>query len=150
MIGDYLTEINVTCPTCVVELNKIFDLDIGNDYITFIEDTILTQLRMSKRIGAFRTKRLTFSIAFLASVILHSLILISLKNPKKPKTQSNLSLWRYLLSGALGDTENFDKKVPDSVYLDSKPYVESQGLIQENVPLTTFPRSSRRMRCQRN
>ncbi|MBC10024.1 MAG: glutathione synthase [Gammaproteobacteria bacterium] len=42
VIGDYLTEINVTCPTCVVELNKIFDLDIGNDYITFIEDTILT------------------------------------------------------------------------------------------------------------
>ncbi|MEC8299336.1 MAG: glutathione synthase [Pseudomonadota bacterium] len=42
VIGDYLTEINVTCPTCVVELNKIFDLDIGNDYIAFIEDTILT------------------------------------------------------------------------------------------------------------
>ena len=41
VIGNYLTEINVTCPTCVVELNKIFDLDIGNDYITFIEDTIL-------------------------------------------------------------------------------------------------------------
>ena len=43
VIGDYLTEINVTCPTCVVELNKIFDLDIGNDYITFIEDTILVR-----------------------------------------------------------------------------------------------------------
>ena len=43
VIGDYLTEINVTCPTCVVELNKIFDLDIGNDYIAFIEETILTK-----------------------------------------------------------------------------------------------------------
>ena len=42
VIGDYLTEINVTCPTCVVELNKLFDLDIGNDYITFIEEHILT------------------------------------------------------------------------------------------------------------
>ena len=41
VIGDYLTEINVTCPTCVVELNKLFDLDIGNDYIAFIEETIL-------------------------------------------------------------------------------------------------------------
>ncbi len=41
VIGDYLTEINVTCPTCVVELNKLFDLDIGNDYIAFIEGTIL-------------------------------------------------------------------------------------------------------------
>ena len=42
VIGDYLTEINVTCPTCVVELNKIFDLDIGNDYIAFIEEYVLT------------------------------------------------------------------------------------------------------------
>ena len=42
IIGDYLTEINVTCPTCVVELNKLFDLDIGNDYIKFIEEYILT------------------------------------------------------------------------------------------------------------
>ena len=42
VIGDYLTEINVTCPTCVVELNKLFDLDIGKDYMTFIEEYILT------------------------------------------------------------------------------------------------------------
>lgn len=29
VIGDYLTEINVTSPTCVRELNQQFDLDIG-------------------------------------------------------------------------------------------------------------------------
>ena len=37
VIGDYLTEINVTCPTCIRELDKAFDLDIAGDYITFIE-----------------------------------------------------------------------------------------------------------------
>ncbi|MFT4631906.1 MAG: glutathione synthase [Candidatus Pseudothioglobus sp.] len=37
VIGDYLTEINVTCPTCIRELDKAFDLDIAGDYMTFIE-----------------------------------------------------------------------------------------------------------------
>lgn len=41
VIGDYLTEINVTCPTCIRELNAIFDLDIGGDYIQFVEREIL-------------------------------------------------------------------------------------------------------------
>lgn len=42
VIGDYLTEINVTCPTCINELNDAFDLDIAGDYMQFIEDNILT------------------------------------------------------------------------------------------------------------
>jgi len=37
VIGDYLTEINVTCPTCIRELDQAFDLDIAGDYMTFIE-----------------------------------------------------------------------------------------------------------------
>lgn len=37
VIGDYLTEVNVTCPTCIRELDKAFDLDIAGDYIDFIE-----------------------------------------------------------------------------------------------------------------
>jgi len=41
VIGDYLTEINVTCPTCIRELNAEFDLDIGGDYMSFIEHKIL-------------------------------------------------------------------------------------------------------------
>ncbi|MFT7218794.1 MAG: glutathione synthase [Candidatus Azotimanducaceae bacterium] len=41
VIGDYLTEINVTCPTCVRELNVAFDLDIAMDYMNFIESEIL-------------------------------------------------------------------------------------------------------------
>ena len=41
VIGDYLTEINVTCPTCIRELNAEFNLDIGGDYIAFIEREIL-------------------------------------------------------------------------------------------------------------
>ena len=44
VIGDYLTEINVTCPTCIRELDLAFDLDIAGDYIQFIEDEILGQL----------------------------------------------------------------------------------------------------------
>jgi glutathione synthase len=37
VIGDYLTEINVTCPTCIRELDAAFDLDIAGDYMNFIE-----------------------------------------------------------------------------------------------------------------
>ena len=41
VIGDYLTEINVTCPTCIRELNQAFDLDIAGDYMQFIADSII-------------------------------------------------------------------------------------------------------------
>ncbi|MBL6690083.1 MAG: glutathione synthase [Pseudomonadales bacterium] len=41
VIGDYLTEINVTCPTCIRELDAAFDLDIAGDYMRFIESEIL-------------------------------------------------------------------------------------------------------------
>jgi glutathione synthase len=37
VIGDYLTEINVTSPTCVRELDAGCDLDIGSDVIAAIE-----------------------------------------------------------------------------------------------------------------
>jgi len=37
VIGDYLTEINVTCPTCIREIDKAHDLDIARDYMDFVE-----------------------------------------------------------------------------------------------------------------
>lgn len=37
VIGDYLTEINVTSPTCARELDAQFGLDIGSDLMTAIE-----------------------------------------------------------------------------------------------------------------
>ena len=43
VIGDYLTEINVTCPTCIRELDKAFDLDIAGTYMDFIEQEILSR-----------------------------------------------------------------------------------------------------------
>jgi glutathione synthase len=33
VIGDYLTEINVTSPTCIRELDKLYELDIAGDFI---------------------------------------------------------------------------------------------------------------------
>ena len=36
VIGDYLTEINITSPTCVKEINKDANLDIATDYIKFL------------------------------------------------------------------------------------------------------------------
>ncbi|MEN8108090.1 MAG: glutathione synthase [Pseudomonadota bacterium] len=36
VIGDYLTEINVTSPTCIRELDKQYDADIGGQLITAI------------------------------------------------------------------------------------------------------------------
>ncbi len=37
VIGDYLTEINVTSPTCIRELDKLHDLDIGGQLMDAIE-----------------------------------------------------------------------------------------------------------------
>jgi len=40
VIGDYLTEINVTSPTCIQELDKACDLDIAGDLMSAIEKHI--------------------------------------------------------------------------------------------------------------
>lgn len=40
VIGDYLTEINVTSPTCVRELDKLFDLNISATFFDAIENSI--------------------------------------------------------------------------------------------------------------
>ncbi|XOV86119.1 MAG: glutathione synthase [Pseudomonadota bacterium] len=41
VIGDFLTEINVTCPTCIRELDREFGLDIAGQYMDFVE-TLMT------------------------------------------------------------------------------------------------------------
>jgi len=41
VIGDYLTEINVTSPTCVRELDKLYDLNISATFLDVIEKTVL-------------------------------------------------------------------------------------------------------------
>jgi glutathione synthase len=40
IIGDYLTEINVTSPTCVQELDREFNLDISGQLMRHIENTL--------------------------------------------------------------------------------------------------------------
>ena len=40
MIGDYLTEINVTCPTCIRELDQQFSLDIAGKLCATIEERL--------------------------------------------------------------------------------------------------------------
>lgn len=40
IIGDYLTEINITSPTCIRELDKIYSLDIAGDLMHCIEQHI--------------------------------------------------------------------------------------------------------------
>ncbi len=40
VIGDYLTEINVTSPTCIRELDRLFDLNIAGDLMTAIESRL--------------------------------------------------------------------------------------------------------------
>ena len=40
VIGDYLTEINITSPTCIRELDKLYDLDIGGQLIGVIESRL--------------------------------------------------------------------------------------------------------------
>ena len=43
VIGDYLTEINVTSPTCIKELETQFDLNIAGDLIDCIEQLLIEQ-----------------------------------------------------------------------------------------------------------
>jgi glutathione synthase len=44
VIGDYLTEINITCPTCIRELDAQFSLDIAGNLI----ETVLAKLDASR------------------------------------------------------------------------------------------------------
>jgi len=40
VIGDYLTEINVTSPTCARELNRLYDLDIAGDFLDVVDELL--------------------------------------------------------------------------------------------------------------
>jgi len=40
VIGDYITEINVTSPTCIRELDKQFDLNISSQLLDAIEEKL--------------------------------------------------------------------------------------------------------------
>lgn len=41
VIGDYLTEINVTSPTCIRELDSCYDLDIAGDLLNVVEQKLI-------------------------------------------------------------------------------------------------------------
>lgn len=43
VIGDKLTEINVTSPTCIKEINAAFDTNIAHDLLTTIEQVLATR-----------------------------------------------------------------------------------------------------------
>jgi glutathione synthase len=45
VIGDYLTEINVTSPTCIRELDKLYGLDIASQLMEAIEQRLATSQR---------------------------------------------------------------------------------------------------------
>ena len=42
VIGDYLTEINVTSPTCIRELDGIYNIAIGGQLMEVIEQKIIS------------------------------------------------------------------------------------------------------------
>ena len=41
VIGDYLTEVNVTCPTCIRELDQQFNANISADLMDCIENKLV-------------------------------------------------------------------------------------------------------------
>jgi glutathione synthase len=43
VIGDYLTEINVTSPTCIRELDKLYNLDIAAQLMDVVEQRLQQQ-----------------------------------------------------------------------------------------------------------
>ena len=45
VIGDYLTEVNVTSPTCVQELDKQFGINISGQLMDHIQDTLKSKLQ---------------------------------------------------------------------------------------------------------
>ncbi len=47
VIGDYLTEINVTSPTCIRELDKLYGLDIAGQLMDVIESRLASSRRAS-------------------------------------------------------------------------------------------------------
>jgi glutathione synthase len=47
VIGDYLTEVNVTCPTCIRELDAQFGLDIGASFIDVVAAKLANRDRES-------------------------------------------------------------------------------------------------------
>ncbi len=49
VIGDYLTEINVTSPTCAKEINKAFNTDIGGRVMDAIESLLPSKLLPSAK-----------------------------------------------------------------------------------------------------
>jgi glutathione synthase len=49
VIGDYLTEVNVTCPTCIRELDTQFGLDIAAKLIDFIDAKLTQRGRSAQR-----------------------------------------------------------------------------------------------------
>ena len=48
VIGDYLTEINVTSPTCIRELDAIYDLNIAGDLMDAIEKQLSSSVAIIK------------------------------------------------------------------------------------------------------
>ena len=45
VIGDYLTEINVTSPTCIRELDKQYDLDIGGKLMEYLSSCLTREVQ---------------------------------------------------------------------------------------------------------
>jgi glutathione synthase len=43
VIGDYLTEINVTSPTCIREIDRAFNINIGAEFLTMIEQKLMAR-----------------------------------------------------------------------------------------------------------
>ncbi len=41
VIGDYLTEVNVTCPTCIREIDKAHDLDIAGQLMDSLQERLI-------------------------------------------------------------------------------------------------------------
>ena len=57
VIGDYLTEVNVTCPTCIRELDAQFGLDIAAKLIDCIDAKLNERARRIRPLKATREDR---------------------------------------------------------------------------------------------
>ena len=88
--------------------------------------------------GAFRAKKFTFLIAFLASVIIHGLTLIVFQKPQKGQNMVKSESVEILFARALRDTEALGKKITDSVELDSKADIEPQSVERKALPSGHF------------
>ena len=115
MIGDYLTEINVTCPTCIRELDAQFGLDIAGDLWT------LSQVSVKRPVFA-TLRRDRFCFTTLLAIGIHAVLVLGISFEKEAPRATTEPLAIKLQQGG------------DALTLDGVEITPNNGPSQSDLP----------------